>query len=83
MTFFLIFTEFICRKMKGDTLISGKKIAEENAMESSRIRVGGVFQDGLIPIVKSPSSNLFSKENCAEIFSELHCKLSAKTCSLI
>jgi len=34
--------------MKGDTLIFGKKIVEKSAMESSRIWVGVVFQDGLV-----------------------------------
>ena len=46
-TFLLILTEFICRKMKGDTFFSGKKIVEESVVDSSGVGVGGVFQDGL------------------------------------
>ncbi len=46
MTFLLIFTKFICRKMKGNTSISGKKIVEESDIESGGIRVCGVFRDG-------------------------------------
>ncbi len=33
--------------MKGDTLISGKKIVEESVVDSSGVGVGRVFQDGL------------------------------------
>ena len=44
----LNFTEFICRKMNGDTPISGKSMVGESVVEASRKWVGEVFQDGLI-----------------------------------
>jgi len=43
----LNFTEFICRKMNGDTPISGKSMVGESVVEASRKWVGEVFQDGL------------------------------------
>ena len=38
--------------MRGNTSISGKKIVEESVVESNRIWVGVVFQDGLLSVKK-------------------------------
>ena len=51
--------------MKGYTSISGKKIVEESAIESSRIWVGVVFQDGLINFSKKiMPKTIITKEIC-------------------